>query len=348
MPSLILENAVPAYTPPKVVGPATKRATRPTNKLPQSLIDGARIEKKQSFDPKKHLVFQPPKKIYSMEEIGLGGHGISPNAASEPFPLFNDEAIDQIRAEVFSDAAMENCQYASTFNKNMIRGMGAARAPFTYDIWNSPEVLAKISQVAGIELVPAIQYEIANINVSINDHKGPAPTQQDADDANLSAVAWHFDSFPFVCVTMLSDCTGMVGGETALRLPSGDIMKVRGPSRGYAVVMQGRYIEHQALKALGGQERITMVTAFRPKSPFVKDETILTGSRPISNLSELYGQYTEYKLQVLEERIRDRLKAEHHREVDARPFDIQGTRAFLMEQKRYIESMLEEVYEIED
>lgn len=126
MPSLILENAVPAYTPPKVVGPATKRATRPTNKLPQSLIDGARIEKKQSFDPKKHLVFQPPKKIYSMEEIGLGGHGISPNAASEPFPLFNDEAIDQIRAEVFSDSVMENCQYASTFNKNMVRGMGAA------------------------------------------------------------------------------------------------------------------------------------------------------------------------------------------------------------------------------
>ena len=28
---------------------------------------------------------------------------------------------------------------------------------------------------------------------------------------------------------MLSDCTDMVGGETALRTAAGDVMKVRGP-----------------------------------------------------------------------------------------------------------------------
>lgn len=42
-------------------------------------------------------------------------------------------------------------------------------------------------------------------------------------------VDWHTDSYPFVCVTMLSDCTDMVGGETALKTGDGDIMKVRGP-----------------------------------------------------------------------------------------------------------------------
>lgn len=45
-----------------------------------------------------------------------------------------------------------------------------------------------------------------------------------------SAVAWHYDSFPFVCVTMVSDCTDMVGGETAIKLPSGEVRKVRGPA----------------------------------------------------------------------------------------------------------------------
>jgi hypothetical protein len=30
-------------------------------------------------------------------------------------------------------------------------------------------------------------------------------------------------------VLMLSDCTNMVGGETALRTGTGDIIKVRGP-----------------------------------------------------------------------------------------------------------------------
>lgn len=112
--------------------------------------------------------------------------------------------------------------------------------------------------------------------------------------------------------------------------------------------MQGRYIEHQALKAFGGRERITMVTSFRPKSPFVKDETVLTGVRSISNLSELYTQYSEYRLEVLEERIRARLKTERHREVAKRPFNIQDTRDFLTEQKRFIESMLDEIYEVRD
>ena len=108
---------------PRVVGPETKKATRPTNKLPQSLIDGARGEKKETFDPKNHLRFQPPKRVYTMKEIGLEGHGISPVAVSEPFPLFTPEAIKQIRAEVFSEPVLRDCQYASTFAKNMIRGM---------------------------------------------------------------------------------------------------------------------------------------------------------------------------------------------------------------------------------
>lgn len=48
-------------------------------------------------------------------------------------------------------------------------------------------------------------------------------------EEKLSAVDWHTDSYPFVCVTMLSDCTNMIGGETALRTGSGEIIKVRGP-----------------------------------------------------------------------------------------------------------------------
>lgn len=42
-------------------------------------------------------------------------------------------------------------------------------------------------------------------------------------------VDWHTDSYPFVCVTMLSDCREMIGGETAIRKGNGEVMKVRGP-----------------------------------------------------------------------------------------------------------------------
>jgi hypothetical protein len=61
-----------------------------------------------------------------MKQLGLEGHGISPNAVSDPFPLFTSAAIQQIRREVFSKEVLRNCQYASTFNKNMVRGMGSA------------------------------------------------------------------------------------------------------------------------------------------------------------------------------------------------------------------------------
>ncbi|KAJ5081571.1 hypothetical protein NUU61_009835 [Penicillium alfredii] len=335
--------------PPKVVGPTTKKATRPTNKLPQFLIDEALVGGKEVFDPTKHLNFQPPENVYTMKQIGLEGHGISPVAASEPFPLFTTEAIKQIRAEIFSEPVLEHCQYASTFAKNMVRGMGRARAPFTYDAWTCPDLLTKLSKVAGIDLALALDFEIANINISINEQTTTIMQSEGTPVENdPPAFAWHYDSFPFVCVTMLSDCTGMVGGETAIRTPSGEILKIRGPAMGTAVVMQGRYIEHQALKAMGGRERISMVTAFRAKSPLIRDETVLTGSRPISNWSELYTQYTEYRLELLEERIRTKLKAEKHRDLAKRPFNIPDMQRFLNEQKLFLEDMVSELIEVED
>ncbi|KAJ5355328.1 uncharacterized protein N7496_012540 [Penicillium cataractarum] len=335
--------------PPVVIGPSTKKATRPSNELPWSLIDGAKLAKREEFDPVKHLNFIPPKSILTMKEIGLEGHGISPHAAAGPFPLFTPEAIAQMRAEIFDEKVLAECQYSSTFNKNMVRGMGPARAPFTYAAWKSPEVLARISEVAGIDLVPSIDFEIANINISIRDENSRVEHNVNlmSDKEELPAVAWHYDSFPFVCVTMLSDCTGMFGGETALRMPSGDIIKVRGPAMGTAVVMQGRYIEHQALKAMGGRERISMVTCFRPKSPLVKDETVLVGVRGISNISELYTQYTEYRLEILEERVRHQLKQERERETAKKPFNVPEMKRFLTNQKLFIESMLTEIQELD-
>jgi hypothetical protein len=111
--------------PPTVVGPSTKKATRPTNKLPQFLIDEAKIAEKDSFDASKHLSYIAPSSISTMKEIGLEGQGISPNAVTAPFQLFTENAIKQMRAEIFSQPVLDNCQYTSEFVKNTIRGMGS-------------------------------------------------------------------------------------------------------------------------------------------------------------------------------------------------------------------------------
>lgn len=99
-----------------------KIARRPTKQLPRQLIDEARIPNQQPWDASKHVHFTPPSKIYTMGELGLEGQGISETAISEPFSLFSEEAVRQMRAEIFSEPVLENCQYASSFATNMIRG----------------------------------------------------------------------------------------------------------------------------------------------------------------------------------------------------------------------------------
>jgi hypothetical protein len=92
--------------------------------------------------------------------------------------------------------------------------------------------------------------------------------------------------------------------------------------------LQGRYIDHQALRAFGGQERITMVTSFRPRSPWIRDDTVLTTVRPVSNLSDLYGQTVEYQLENAETRIRHMLKNIRD-SMKAGATDVKAIKSFL-------------------
>lgn len=213
-------------------------------------------------------------------------------------------------------------------------------AKFIFEAWKHPDTLAIVSKIAGVDLVPVMDYEIGHINLSIPGAKNNA----DCGDEGV-IVGWHRDSYPFVCVLMMSDTTDMIGGETALRTGTGEIRKVRGPSKafahpipqscisltqyqGCAVVLQGRYIDHQALAAFGGQERITMVTSFRPRSPRIRDDTVLKTVRPISNLADLYGQTIEYNLENAESRIRTMIK--HNRDaMKAGSSDVSSIKAFL-------------------
>lgn len=107
-------------------------------------------------------------------------------------------------------------------------------------------------------------------------------------------------------------------------------------SQGCAVVMQGRYITHQALRALGAQERITMVTSFRPRSPFLPDDSVLTTTRGISDLSQLYYEFSRYRLEMLEERIRVQLKQIREAHAAGKKTDTKGIKRFLEEQEGFL------------
>ena len=107
--------------------------------------------------------------------------------------------------------------------------------------------------------------------------------------------------------------------------------------------MQGRYITHQALRALGAQERITMVTSFRPRSPFLKDDSVLETVRPVSDLSELYYEFGEYRMEIMEERLRAKIKEVRDKRRAGKKFATLEFKHFLTEQVDFLAHTNEEI-----
>lgn len=109
--------------------------------------------------------------------------------------------------------------------------------------------------------------------------------------------------------------------------------------------MQGRYINHQAMRARGAKERITSVTSFRPKSTFIRDDTELRTVRPVSDLSELYYGFAEYRLKIMEKRVRaerQKMQAQHRA---GKAMDTLGHKEFLNEMIRFVEQSNHELVE---
>ncbi|GAA6023441.1 hypothetical protein JCM10207_004413 [Rhodosporidiobolus poonsookiae] len=290
------------------------------------------------FDPAVHLNYQPPKKVTTMKDLAFEGRGISPVAFTEPFPLFSLEGVTELRRETLSDEVMDKYTVSSHLAACQVREMPASAAPFICAAWKSPEVLAAISAAAGVDLVPALELELGNVNFQVGPEgkagvrKTPiSPEPQEpffhgeeleaikaksaADDGTQGggSISYHHDSYPFVAVLMLSDCEHMVGGETAIRTGDGRIVKARGPTIGTVVVMQGRYLEHAALKAYNVPERIAMITSFRPRDPMLEDSSVLKTIRYISKKNRLNYQWTTYRFKLLEQRF-----AAVHAELEAK------------------------------
>ena len=88
-----------------------------------------------------------------------------------------------------------------------------------------------------------------------------------------------------------------------------------------------------------------MVTSFRPRSPALRDDTVLTTVRPISDLSELYYQFTNYRLEILEERVRAELKRLRENSQGGKKLNTRKLKEFLREQEIFLAHMNTEMVE---
>lgn len=66
------------------------------------------------------------------------------------------------------------------------------------------------------------------------------------------------------------------------------------------MMLQGGLIKHLALSTIGGGDRITLITSFRPRSPLHYDSSFMSNIRPYSDLPQLYLQWIEYRLARIE------------------------------------------------
>lgn len=201
--------------------------------------------------------------------------------------------------------------------------MGGQVGQFIHEAWTHPATLEAISNAAGMDLVPVMDWEIGHTNVQVGS-KGlagvrelgevPTPALSAEEVAKISEKEsderlvddWHLDSYQFVCVVMLSDASTMRGGETAIETGNGEVVKMRAAQMGGAVVLQGGYTKHAAFRTIGTNERVTMVTSFRPKSLAVRDlSTLRNIGRETSDMNEVHYQFASYRLKLVNDRVED-------------------------------------------
>ena len=125
----------------------------------------------------------------------------------------------------------------------------------------------------------------------------------------------------------------------------GKLHKLRQCQIGSAVFLQGRHLVHTGLKADGPNARMTMVCPLWPASPFLPDDTFLTYTRAISDTSELYSQYADYRFGILIDRLLSRRQQDLERRRSGAKLDTAGLKQFIQEQSQFLIQMQKEILE---
>jgi hypothetical protein len=98
---------------------------------------------------------------------------------------------------------------------------------------------------------------------------------------------------------MLSESSYLQGGRTVVRRADGSNMFCDLPPIGHAMILQGGHIEHAVSPTDATQERVSMVTSFRPVNPLAKDICVLTTVRTVSDVPTLHKQWCQYRMRLL-------------------------------------------------
>lgn len=200
-------------------------------------------------------------------------------------------------------------------------------------MWYHPAVTDCISQAFGLPLkILGRRGEVGYVNVQLGPEgvegvyklqETPSPSlvlgnAPITPSSGPMTDSWHKGSTQIVVVVMLSDCSTMLGGETAIRTGSGEVVTMRGKKAGSAVVMQGCHTPHAALRAANVTERISMVTSYSFVDPDLDDSG--TSLRSISHgyhdLKSVQEHFLLHKLEKMKERVEKAMQEVRENQVE--------------------------------
>ncbi|KAJ5726963.1 hypothetical protein N7493_005990 [Penicillium malachiteum] len=279
-------------------------------------------EEEETFDPRIHLDYSPPQKKITMQELLLNqSAAASLIAGTTPFPLLSREGVRAYRRALFQKKVLEECA-SSPFPGTLALRDVEKQSKFIKDFWTHPETMRIVCEAMGVPLDVIMPTEIGHTNIqvegaSVSEMTKNLNVEPTTEKVELTAeeraydplkdtstiIPWHYDSYPYVCVLMLSETEGMVGGETYIKKGDGTAKKVEGPQIGHAVMLQGGEVEHLAARAKGVKERISTITSYRSAVPTIYDSSYMTNVRPYANLNSLYTEWTQYRLRKLKDEI---------------------------------------------
>ncbi|KAJ6120362.1 hypothetical protein N7523_004642 [Penicillium sp. IBT 18751x] len=274
------------------------------------------------FDPTVHLNYVPPERKITMQDLLLSQSSTAtPIAGTVPFSLLSPRGVRAYRKALFRQNVIENCA-SSPFPGTLVLRDAVKYSHFIRDFWTHPETMRIVSDASGVPLEVVMSTEIGHTNIQaegatiaemVSNLKvepsveklelSPEERAYDPLKDETSIIPWHYDSYPYVCVLMLSETDGMVGGETYIKKGNGEAQKVEGPQIGHAVMLQGGEVQHLAARAKGVSERISTITSYRAQVRNIYDSSYITNIRPYADLGSLYPQWTRYRLRKLRDEI---------------------------------------------
>ncbi|KAL2430493.1 hypothetical protein ABEF95_009051 [Exophiala dermatitidis] len=298
---------------------------------PRLSLKGEAAQPRIHFDPKKHLRFQLPEKTYTLEDLKYNvKQSVGKVAATDPFPLFTPEAVVEMRRELLAERTIKNCMTYTRPGSVQVRGACPQYAPFVYEAWTHPETIKAVSAVVGLPVKINMAQEIGHTNIQLGPDgleglkkltpeplvpSNPAPADVEEEDIkedkDTDVIEWHNDMYPWSLVVSLSLPQGK-GGETACLCGDGSIIKAPKPDVGYGVLLHGSVVLHKAVRAVGAEERITMVCSWWPADPLLHDNSKIANTRDVSFKPEMYYQWATYRLENIAARCL--AKAKEYRE----------------------------------